>query len=347
MDSHSCTDIPSASTAEGTPLADARGTLLDAGDTKRPLLDAAAFPHIIDNIIRFAPTASLAVLYQTCTTLRDRTRAALFEHVLFLRTGKAVHILTAAPPYLYLGSFVKDHLRGASSASIHYPDLAHTRVLDAYNLPPMWSLNLHMPRLEVLRRVYNPYATKNRFRYALEFPCARTTVDHVDLSARDVSGWSAGRPHRVEVIPPYATEHHILHLSWHEWDPFVSSIRLRLGKDTKTETVVFHPYGEGKGPTQHFRPLAHLLSSGWRGTIVGAERMHDHGPLAWLEPSNGGVGAPVCATTVIPYFPGVTFETYESWAAGFRRAAEPAPETMEAYYRQPKVRRGGVAEERV
>ncbi|BEJ16196.1 hypothetical protein CspHIS471_0508010 [Cutaneotrichosporon sp. HIS471] len=339
VDSHSPMSVRAIASASDMATFKSATSNPNPTETRGPMLDAAVFPHILDSVVDFASTESLVVLRQTCTTLRGRTRAMLYEHVLFLPLGNMVHILTALPPYLHLGTFeVKGHQVARPVDATVVTGLTHTRVLDLYGLPVIWKLeDLSMPRLDVIRRVCDQQGSKFRHRYAGQFPPAHTVVDYIDISERDSRYLCPDTP----VTPPYGTKHHIVHLLWHQWDPRVPWVAMRPCENTEASTVVLHPYGTGDGPAQHFQTLGALLSSAWRGTIVGAERMYPHHkPAVGVTiPSSGGDSAPECANQAAPDSAEMQFETYDSWVTSFGRATQPAPETMAAFYESAKMRR--------
>ncbi|GMK55749.1 hypothetical protein CspeluHIS016_0208050 [Cutaneotrichosporon spelunceum] len=306
--------------------------------TDRGHLDAAVFPHILDAIVDFAPTETLAVLRQTCRALRERTRARLFEHVLFLPLGNTVHILTAAPPYLHLGTLhIKQCRVAVPLHSAVATGLAHTSVLDVYSLPVAWALgSLNMPHLEVIRRVSHD---RFRHRYVGQLPPADTVVDYVDMStdARDCP---------TAVIPPYGTTRHILHLAWHEWDPMAVQSVIQVEAEG---TLVLHPCGTGQGHRWYFSALANLLLE-WRDTAVGVERISalpgSAETMVLLSRKRCTVPESAASATTPTEFPRVQFKTYKSWVACFGRGREPAPETMAAYYEPAEMRRARIVGDR-
>jgi hypothetical protein len=196
-----------------------------------------------------------------------------------------------------------------------------------------WSLEaLHMPRLEVIRRVYDRNAGKCRSRYAGQFPPAATVVDHIDFRGATNAG-----ARFFTALPPYGTKHHVLHLSWDQWDPRVAEYELSLNADTESNTLVLNPCGSGTGPAYPFGPLARLSPS-WRGTIVGAERMR---PQRLPDPGSGSTSA----SPILPDSPRVQYQTYEAWAAGLECGQDPAPETLVSHYESTRMRESRIQHE--
>lgn len=206
-------------------------------------LDHAVYPHIIEAILSFASTAALVQMRQTCRAVRARLRPLLFDHVLFLSDPRKgiLHVLTAEAPHLHLATV------DMPLSSTFLPELAHTRVLDAYQIPYFWDLSyLVMPRLTMLRRVYDDYGSMDRHRYARHLPQVATVVDRVNFTFGCL-------PSPVEVRGPYGTRHHVLHVAFDLWGPKVP--RLYVYSGAKEMTFVLHPYtrtqdgDEGDGGT--------------------------------------------------------------------------------------------------
>ncbi|CAK9781503.1 hypothetical protein CC85DRAFT_282677 [Cutaneotrichosporon oleaginosum] len=231
-----------------------------------PALDVTSFPHILDRIVLFAPHAALVALSQTSRALRDHTRPLLFEHVRLcdhLPFRSKLHLTTASRPRIRLAT-----LPGASPA-----ELAHTHTLDM-DLHPTCDSAVHFPRLAVLRRA----PRSAMCRYVEQTPAAHTVVDTVLLLGSDYEG--RGGLHTVTYLPPYWTEHHVVHITWDAR----ADVRIKFDDPPGgvRRTIVLHPSG---GTLR--------LADIQRATVVGVERG----------------GARVEGREL-------QFETYEAWRAG-------------------------------
>lgn len=242
------------------------------------MLDLAVYPHILDAILHFAPTASLVVLRQTCRSLRERVRPLPFEHVLFLpdTPADAVLILTAASPHLYLGAITS--APGPSAYPLACPpELKHTRVLDYYSDGTILDLSaLPMSRLRTLRRVHDDYSRgylKDRHRFVRHLPAAPTVVDRVDLSGGlEPDDWSFP----ANIGTPYGAETHIIHLAFDLDDPQLPQARVIPYGEPRELVVVLHPYTHNR--------------EGERSTSE-AQSCTRHGNAAGPPPSKNGADA--------------------------------------------------------
>jgi hypothetical protein len=111
------------------------------------MLDATAFPHILDRVLELSDVPALVALRTASRTLRSHSDARLFTHILLQwdKEGTELHITSPAPPYARLPiplspPSLGDRLRRLKLAlgadhdlAVHLPSLAplaNTRTID-------------------------------------------------------------------------------------------------------------------------------------------------------------------------------------------------------------------------
>lgn len=236
------------STPAPTPQDVAEATLMltQQPTTPRTTIDHTVYPHIVDTILTFAPVASLVILRQTCRALRERSRPLLFEHVIFLpdESSSALHVLTAAPPYLYLASIAlttnRDYGPDVLGIDIRQatipPELEYTRTLDLYYSTSTLDLGcLEMPALHVIRRVYDDYEPmfEDRRLYFYILPAADIVVDRLDSHRKKMAFPTVCSTDRASS--------HFVHLAFDNDNPwFAQAGFLGLGQVNR-RTIILHP----------------------------------------------------------------------------------------------------------
>jgi hypothetical protein len=273
------------------------------------------YPHIIDAIFAYAPTASLLVLRQTCHALRDRALESLFKHVIFIPSNdqQRVHVLLGAAPYTHLGGFRLLNTLAVRPDVDRLPGLAYTRVLDVDERPWGWyRSSVPLPQLRTLRRLTYPGDSRSIAAWhGRLYPPVHTLVDYVDFSG---------------IYTPSGIKRHILHLTWTEGGP---EFRYLERPNAQDRTLVLHTTdnrAEGGAITR----LLHLLSTWQPRTIVGAERTRGstlEAIMGWKRDK---------ATTTAR---GTVFKTYEEWAASLESIENPASEIMDGYHLSEDMRR--------
>lgn len=231
------------------------------------MLDHAVYPHILDAVLHFAPTASLVVLRQTCRALRERVRPLLFEHVIFLSvTSRYVYILTGPTPQVHLATLDYDpeiptgHDFQIIPSGVPH-ELQYTRVMDSYADPSLLDGNglwFSMPALHTIRCVHYDFAgwgranwyqrakwhrranwyRRCRCRRRLLSPMAEVIIDHVDFTA----GMTLGLAPLANIETPIGAKVHIVHLGFDEHNPLVADADLTFFGKPKHLVLVLRPY---------------------------------------------------------------------------------------------------------
>lgn len=116
-----------------------------------PVLDSGMFPHVFDNILRFAPTASLLVLRGTSHCVQQQADKLLFEHLQVSATQTTPHFAVrwkGAPlgPTRYLAAEIKN----SAGRKVKLKD---TRVIDLAVKNPEIVLDLFtaLPMVDMVR----------------------------------------------------------------------------------------------------------------------------------------------------------------------------------------------------
>lgn len=113
---------------------------------KAPVLDYSAYPHILEDIVSYAPLSALISLRATCRSLQRLADTRLFAHVQLHRvgSGRSQSALLTLPSRTTLAS--------TSSFPVLPWSFSHIRTLDVDTAVARAG---EFPRLHTLRRVHN------------------------------------------------------------------------------------------------------------------------------------------------------------------------------------------------
>ncbi|WOO81812.1 uncharacterized protein LOC62_04G005331 [Vanrija pseudolonga] len=114
-----------------------------------PVLDYSAHPHIIEDIVSYAPLSALISLRATCRGLRRLADARLFAHVQLQQVG------TGRSQSTFLTLPARTSLTPVSDVPRLPWSLGHIRALDVDTAVTLRDGSHKFPKLHTLRRVHN------------------------------------------------------------------------------------------------------------------------------------------------------------------------------------------------